>query len=83
MKKIIAAPALAGALLLGTATIADAQHAPAQEDTADDNDDDNGNLGLIGLVGLLGLAGLAGLKRRDRNDNRYDTRYTTPTSQPQ
>jgi len=82
MKKILAAPALAGALLLGTATIADAQ-APAQEDTADDNDDDNGNLGLIGLVGLLGLAGLAGLKRRDHYDNRSDTRYTTPTSQPQ
>jgi LPXTG-motif cell wall-anchored protein len=82
MKKILAAPALAGALLLGTGTIADAQQAPAQEDTADDDDDDNGNLGLIGLVGLLGLAGLAGLKRRDRTDNRYDTRYTTPTSQP-
>jgi LPXTG-motif cell wall-anchored protein len=82
MKKIIAAPALAGALLLGTATIADAQQAPAQEDTADD-DDDNGNLGLIGLVGLLGLAGLAGLKRRERNDNSYDTRYTAPMSQPQ
>jgi hypothetical protein len=74
MKKILAAPALAGALLLGTATIADAQQAPAQEDTADDDDDDNGNIGLLGLVGL---------KRRDRDDNRYDPRYTTPTSQSQ
>jgi MYXO-CTERM domain-containing protein len=83
MKKLLAAPAVAGALLIGTATIADAQQSPAQEETTGDDDDDNGNIGLIGLVGLLGLAGLAGLKRRDRYaDNRYDTRYTAPTSQP-
>lgn len=71
MKKLLAGPAIAGVLLLGTATGADAQVTPAQEETA--NEDDNSKVGLFGLIGLAGLAGLAGLKRNDR-DNRYDNR---------
>jgi MYXO-CTERM domain-containing protein len=67
MKKMLAGPAVAGVLLLGTATIAEATTAPTQEDTAAEEDSDK--TGLFGLIGLLGLAGLAGLKRRD-NDNR-------------
>ncbi|CAN5730764.1 hypothetical protein BH20ACT4_BH20ACT4_11730 [soil metagenome] len=61
MKKMLAGPALAGALLFGTASVADAQETPAQEDAAADEDSDK--TGLFGLIGLRGLAGLAGLKR--------------------
>ncbi len=69
MKKMLAGPAIAGVLLLGTATIAEATTAPRQEeDTAAEEDSDK--TGLFGLIGLLGLAGLAGLKRRD-NDQSY------------
>lgn len=77
MKKMLAAPAIAGVLLLGTATIADATSAPEQEDTSA-AEDDSDKTGLFGLVGLLGLAGLAGLKRRD-TDNRYDNRGSSTT----
>lgn len=73
MKKLLAGPALASALLFGTASVADAQETPAQEDAAADEDSDK--TGLFGLIGLLGLAGLAGLKRRDTG---YDQRTRTP-----
>jgi MYXO-CTERM domain-containing protein len=79
MRKWIAVPALAGTLMLGTASVADAQQ-PAQDESA--NEDDNGNVGLFGLIGLAGLAGLAGLKRHDRHgryDNRYDERSSVRT----
>ena len=75
MKKMLAAPAVAGVLLLGTASVADAQDAPAQEDAAAEEDSDK--TGLFGLIGLLGLAGLAGLKRNNR-DAGYDQRSRTP-----
>ena len=65
MKKMLAAPAVAGVLLLGTASVADAQEAPAQEERAAKADSDK--TGLFGLIGLLGLAGLAGLKRNNRD----------------
>jgi MYXO-CTERM domain-containing protein len=73
MRRWIAVPTLAGVLMLGTATVADAQK-PTQDESA--NEDDNGNVGLLGLIGLAGLAGLAGLKRRDRN-TRYDQRASS------
>jgi hypothetical protein len=75
MRKWIAGPTLAGILMLGTATVADAQQ-PAQDNSA--NEDDNGNVGLFGLIGLAGLAGLAGLKRHDR-ETRYDQRSSSRT----
>lgn len=74
MKKILAGPMVAGALLLGTATMVDAQEAqttPVDEATSSDDGGDS-KAGLWGLLGLAGLAGLAGLKRRDpvvRYDN--------------
>jgi LPXTG-motif cell wall-anchored protein len=73
MRRWIAVPTLAGVLMLGTATVADAQK-PTQDESA--NEDDNDNVGLLGLIGLAGLAGLAGLKRRDRN-TRYDQRASS------
>ncbi|CAN5487795.1 hypothetical protein BH18ACT3_BH18ACT3_29130 [soil metagenome] len=57
MKKMLAAPAAAGVLLLGTASVADAQEAPAQEERAAKEDSDK--TGLFGLIGLLGLAGVS------------------------
>jgi len=77
MKKMLAAPAIAGVLLLGTATMAEATTAPDQEETATEEDDSD-KTGLFGLIGLLGLAGLAGLKRRD-TDSRYDDRGSSTT----
>jgi len=80
MKKLIAAPILAGALVVGTgaATHAEpARQAPAQAST--DNNDDSDKTGLWGLLGLLGLAGLAGLKRRDHRDE-YSPANRTTTS---
>ncbi|CAN5777747.1 hypothetical protein BH20ACT4_BH20ACT4_11810 [soil metagenome] len=74
VKKMLAGPALAGALLFGTASVADAQETPSQEDAAADEDSDK--TGLFGLIGLLGLAGLAGLKRNTR-DTGYDQRTRT------
>jgi hypothetical protein len=56
LRRWIAVPTLAGILMFGTATVADAQQ-PAQDDSV--NEDDNGNVGLFGLIGLAGLAGLA------------------------
>jgi len=72
MKKWIAGPAIAGLMLVGTASVTDAA-APAQEETSDD---DGSNAGLFGLIGLAGLAGLAGLKRRDNNTSSYSERST-------
>ena len=73
MKKWIAGPAVAGLLLVGSASTVDATTAPAQEETTTD-DDDSSKLGLLGLLGLAGLAGLAGLKRRDNNNRSgYDS----------
>ncbi|MDQ3311574.1 MAG: LPXTG cell wall anchor domain-containing protein [Actinomycetota bacterium] len=69
------APAIAGVLLLGSASAVDATTAPAQDDSSA-NEDDSSKVGLLGLVGLAGLAGLAGLKRRD-NDNRYNNQSTS------
>ena len=71
MKKMLAGPVVAGALLFGTATVVEAQEAPAQAES--NNEDDSSKVGLLGLLGLAGLAGLAGLKRRD-TDHRYDNR---------
>lgn len=68
MKKWYAAPALAGLVLVGSASMAEAaplDAVPSQTETTDDGD--GGNAGLWGLLGLAGLAGLAGLKRRDRD----------------
>lgn len=76
MRKWIAGPALAGLMLVGTASVADAA-APAQEETA--SDDDGSNAGLWGLLGLAGLAGLAGLKRRDNNTGSHSERTTAST----
>jgi len=82
-KKTLAGPMVAGAVLLGTATMVDAENAqttpPADEVTTSDADDEDGSnrVGLLGLLGLAGLAGLAGLKRREP-DTRYVDRATTP-----
>ncbi len=54
MKKMLAAPAVAGVLLLGTASVADAQEAPAQEERAAKEDSDK--TGLFGLIGLTVLS---------------------------
>ena len=54
MKKMLAGPAVAGVLLLGTATIAEATTAPTQEDTAAEEDSDK--TGLFGLIGLTVLS---------------------------
>jgi MYXO-CTERM domain-containing protein len=70
MKKWLAGPAVAGMLLVGSASTVDASSAPAQEETV--TEDDSSKVGLLGLIGLAGLAGLAGLKRRD--DRGYDRR---------
>lgn len=82
MKRIVAAPLMAGALVAAAPTIADAQaqttpiDEPVEEvSEAADDDDDGGNVGLWGLLGLLGLGGLLGLKRRDV----VDTTYAAPT----
>ncbi len=84
MKKMLAGPVVAGVLLLGTATVVDAQDAqttPGDDATTstDNNDDDDGSskVGLLGLLGLLGLAGLAGVKRHD-HDNRTQYQQTRP-----
>ena len=80
IKKMFAGPVVAGVVLLGTATMAEAQEVQTTpvDAATDDNgdDDDSGRVGLLGLLGLAGLAGLAGLKRRDPVV-RYDDR-TTP-----
>ena len=78
MKKWIAGPAMAGMVLIGSASVADAAGAPAQEEAS--SDDDSSKLGLLGLVGLAGLAGLAGLKRRDNDRGGYDRRDPGATS---
>ncbi len=75
-RKWIAGPAMAGLLLVGTASVADAA-APAQTEEA--GEDNNSNAGLFGLLGLAGLAGLAGLKRRD-TDRRNDQRRSGTSS---
>ena len=76
IKKMLAGPVVAGALMLAPVSLAQAANAettpPAGDDTGDD-DDDGSNVGLLGLLGLAGLAGLAGLKRREVA-TRYDTR---------
>ena len=81
MKKMLAGPVVAGVLLLGTATVADAQTTPVDDATtsANSSDDDDGSskVGLLGLLGLAGLAGLAGLKRKD-HDNRTQYQQTRP-----
>ena len=82
MKKMLAGPMVAGAVLLGTATVVDAREAqttpPVDAATSDaDDDDGDSNAGLLGLLGLAGLAGLAGLKRRDPVV-RYDNQPTQP-----
>lgn len=82
IKKLLAGPMVAGVVLLGTATMVEAQDAqttpPVDEATSEDDGDDDGSskVGLFGLLGLAGLAGLAGLKRRDP-DTRYVDRTTT------
>ncbi len=68
MRKRTAALVLTGVLTFGTASLATAPVAVAQETTTDDGG--NGRQGLWGLAGLLGLAGLAGLRRRDDSDRR-------------
>ncbi len=80
MKKMLAGPMVAGALLLAPVAVAQASNAettpPADAATTDEDDgddDDSSNVGLLGLLGLAGLAGLAGLKRRD-TAVRYDSR---------
>ena len=80
MKKWIAGPAIAGLLLVGSASTVDAATAPTQEETTTD-DDDGSKAGLWGLLGLAGLAGLAGLKRRDNDRVDYDRRGSGATSQ--
>ena len=81
MKKTLAGPVVAGALLFTPVAVAQASNAettpPADEAAADedDGDDDSSKVGLWGLLGLAGLAGLAGLKRRD-TAVRYDSRPT-------
>ncbi len=68
MRKRTAALVLTGVLTFGTASVATAPHAFAQETTT--TDDGGGDQGLWGLAGLLGLAGLAGLRRKDDRDTR-------------
>ena len=83
MKKMLAGPAVAGVLLLGTATAVGAQNpetTPVDDATAttdDDDDDGSSKVGLLGLLGLAGLAGLAGLRRHD-HDNRTQYQQTRP-----
>ena len=69
MKKKFIGPAIAGLVLIGSASTASATTAPSEAPTQveTDADDDGSNAGLWGLLGLAGLAGLAGLKRRDRH----------------
>ena len=80
MMKMLAGPLVAGVLLLGTATVVEAQDAqttPLDDATtsADNSDDDDGS----SKVGLLGLAGLAGLlKRNDHHDNPTQYQQTRP-----
>jgi len=83
MMKMLAGPLVAGVLLLGTATVVEAQDAqttPVDDATtsADNSDDDDGS-SKVGLLGLLGLAGLAGLlKRNDHHDNPTQYQQTRP-----
>ena len=81
MRKMFAGPVAAGAVLLGTAGMAEArevQTTPVDAAADDDgDDDDSGKVGLIGLLGLAGLAGLAGLRRREPVV-RYDDRTIPP-----
>ena len=70
VRKTVAAAVLASGLALAPALDA----VNAQGETTEESDD-SGKVGLFGLAGLLGLAGLAGLKRRDRVDQRRDSRH--------
>ncbi|OBK13176.1 WGxxGxxG family protein [Mycobacterium sp. 1245852.3] len=71
MRKTIAIVSATGALLFGSAGVANASSAPAPSSTTttladsnNNNDQHSDKTGLWGLAGLLGLGGLAGLMRR-------------------
>jgi hypothetical protein len=87
MRKTIATICATGALIFGSAGVANAATAesPVPASTVNlaqtEHTDDGDNTGLWGLAGLLGLLGLAGLKRRsDRSASgaAWTTGYGTP-----